>query len=112
MGKIRIILNNKEFAANDLPEDNVVLFLGRHSECDIVLPGNGISRKHAKLVSANGQLFIEDLNSTAGTMLNGTKIQEMMPFNHDDIVRIADYELTLVDREGQESPPIPPPPIH
>lgn len=109
MGKIKITFNNKEFAVSNIPDNNTVLFLGRHSECDIVLPGNGISRKHAKLVSANGQIFIEDLNSTAGTILNGVKIKEMIPFTFDDIVQIADYQLTLFDDEKQVNIPMPPP---
>ena len=103
MKKISIISDNKEFAVREIPEGNAVLFLGRHSECDIILPGTGISRKHARILSGNGQIFIEDLNSTAGTMLNGTKIEEMQPFSANDIVQIANYKITLVSNDNKNS---------
>ena len=45
----------------DLPEGDLEMTLGRHSESNIVLSGAGISRHHARLVQANGMLFIEDV---------------------------------------------------
>lgn len=44
----------------DLPEGDLEMTVGRHSESSIVLSGAGISRHHARLVQANGMLFIED----------------------------------------------------
>ena len=107
MDKIRIVSDNKEFLVQEIPDGNTVLLLGRHSKCDIVLPGTGISREHARLISGNGQVFIEDLNSTAGTMLNGTRINEMMPLTADDIVQIAEYKITLVGQDKPEAVSVP-----
>ena len=117
MDKIKVIFNNQNFIVKDIPDGNTVLFLGRHSECDIILPGNGISRKHARILSANGQVFVEDLNSTAGTILNGNRIDTMMPLASGDVVQIADYKIVLTDendRENQSIPqvqPAPPQPV-
>ena len=91
MDKLKVTLNNKEILVKEIPEGNTIISLGRHSECDILLPGSGVSRKHAQVLSANGQFFIEDLNSTAGTLLNGNKISEMTPFSPDDVIRIGEY---------------------
>lgn len=78
-----------------MPHEDGAFLLGRHSECDIVLLGTGVSRKHARLVFYNGQLFIEDQGSSAGTFLNDERVLEMMPVNIGDVVKIADYEITM-----------------
>ena len=57
----------------DLPEGDLEMTLGRHSESNIVLSGAGISRHHARLVQANGMLFIEDVGSSGGTFGRSTR---------------------------------------
>lgn len=47
--------------------DQDLLTLGRRSTCDIALPGEDISRDHARLVKALGLYWLEDLGSTNGT---------------------------------------------
>lgn len=50
------------------------MIIGRAPECDICLPDEGISRQHARLEKDEfGSVIIEDLNSTNGTYLNGTR---------------------------------------
>lgn len=45
--------------------------IGRDFEqCDIVLSDSTVSRRHARLIFANGMLQIEDLGSTNGTSVN------------------------------------------
>jgi pSer/pThr/pTyr-binding forkhead associated (FHA) protein len=38
-------------------------------------PDSGVSRLHARIWQANGCYWIEDLNSTGGTKLNGVEIK-------------------------------------
>ncbi len=52
-----------------LQKDNILL--GRGSECDVQLLNPTISRAHARLRLANNTWFIQDQNSTAGTLING-----------------------------------------
>ena len=48
------------------------LSIGRDfDQCDIVVSHSTISRRHARLIFANGVLQIEDLGSTNGTSVNG-----------------------------------------
>ena len=102
MDKLKVTLNNKEILVKEIPEGNTIISLGRHSECDILLPGSGVSRKHAQVLSANGQFFIEDLNSTAGTLLNGKPISEMTPFSPDDVIRIGEYKIFLAGEKDSD----------
>ncbi len=81
----------------DLPEGDLEMTLGRHSESNIVLSGAGISRHHARLVQANGMLFIEDVGSSGGTFVNGEAIQAMTPLEENDVVTIGDNTLHIED---------------
>ncbi len=79
--------------AKELPDGDIVLMLGRHSECDVVLAGTTVSRKHARLMSAGGSWFIEDNSSASGTKLNNSKISGILPFEENDIVAIGDFNI-------------------
>jgi hypothetical protein len=50
------------------------LLLGRSPECDIALPDDSVSRVHARLVFRDGNWIIQDLDSTNGTIVNGTVV--------------------------------------
>jgi len=48
--------------------------IGRLTECDIILPGDKVSRRHACVVSTpNGPLLVD--SSRHGTLINGEQIQ-------------------------------------
>jgi pSer/pThr/pTyr-binding forkhead associated (FHA) protein len=52
---------------------------------DIVLNDNAVSGQHAMIGFENGRLFIRDLNSTNGTMLNGGQVWEGFLNSGDEI---------------------------
>ena len=47
---------------------------GRDAECSLVVDGTTVSRRHARITVARGTAMIEDLGSTNGTHVNGTRI--------------------------------------
>lgn len=55
--------------------DGYPLVLGRRESCDIVLPDENISRRHARLEVQNGSWVVTDLDSTNGTIVNGVRIK-------------------------------------
>lgn len=73
--------------------------IGRLSEADGVKPEvdlaafgeGGVSRKHAQITRAEGQVYLEDLSSSNGTFLNGTRLQPGLqtPLQHQDEVRFG-----------------------
>lgn len=66
------------------------LRIGRDPDNDLRLPGDvSMSRHHAVLSPTSDCLFIEDLGSTNGTLVNGLPVQRA-PLNHNDRVRIGD----------------------
>ena len=120
MKQLKILSRNQPFLTRDVPDGDFSLLLGRHADCDLVLPGNGVSRRHARISSQNGLLLIEDLNSTGGTFLNGERIEGKMVIADDDVVKIDDYTISLVSKEQEsaaaparepQTPPPQPPPV-
>lgn len=54
------------------------VIIGREPSCDITLPLDHLSRKHASLEVKSGQLYIEDLDSSNGTYVNGERVKSKM----------------------------------
>ena len=54
--------------------DNSEVVIGRASDLDMVLVEDMVSRRHAKIISQEGRIRIEDLGSTNGTFVNGERV--------------------------------------
>ena len=54
---------------------NPEITLGRDPQCDIYLENETVSAHHARLNYHHGQWWLEDLQSTNGTTLNGEEVK-------------------------------------
>jgi serine phosphatase RsbU (regulator of sigma subunit) len=86
-------------------EETVV---GRLVYCDVLLAERNVSRQHARLVRTRGEYFVEDLNSTNGTFLNGKRVMARTRLRDQDVIRV--YNVPLLFREPEPAPEEPPPP--
>ena len=66
--------------------------LGRRPYNDIVIDNLAISGEHAVLLLQDGQVTIEDLNSTNGSYVNGKAIRSA-PLRDGDLVEIGRYKI-------------------
>ncbi len=62
--------------------------IGRGSDCDLILPGERASRRHAALEIAADTATLVDLASRNGTLVDGEPV-ERAPLNHGSIVEIG-----------------------
>ncbi len=53
-----------------------ITVLGRREDCDLRVPVGEVSRKHCRFIVDGDTLRIEDLGSSNGTFVNGSRVQE------------------------------------
>lgn len=63
----------------------VQMRVGRHPECEIVIPTPGTSRNHAEFQCVNGAWVINDLNSGNGTFVNGVRVRTHQLASGDEV---------------------------
>ena len=93
--KLRIIRGPMKGQTFEINKSTV--FVGRSSKNDIQIKDATISRKQVKLFTLGNKLFVEDLKSTNGTKLNGTRIQpgEGIEVGESDILTMGDTVVQL-----------------
>lgn len=76
--------------------------IGRSASCDVVLDSALISRRHARILRSEAGLFIEDLGSRNGIIVNGTLVRGSARLSAGDRLRIGPEILEVVEqsREG------------
>ena len=85
--------------------ENGELVIGRSSDLDMVLIEDMVSRKHAKITLAPGQITISDLGSTNGTFVNGEKVKRAR-LKEGDRILIGTSILKLVSMTRQAGAPV------
>ncbi len=68
--------------------------LGRARQVDFTLDDPNVSRRHAAVYWEGGRLFVKDLGSTNGTLLNGRPVTAG-PVAVGDILTLGDSEVTV-----------------
>lgn len=71
---ISVLYPEQDAQVKEIPEGG--LLVGRGSFCDIILTDEYVSIRHCKVFLENGEVFIEDLGSTNGTLVDGEKIEK------------------------------------
>ncbi len=74
--------------------------IGRGGELDMVLVEDMVSRRHARITTYGGELYIEDFGSTNGTFVNGEKIEERARITEGDRILIGTNIIKLVHRDS------------
>ena len=119
MGKLVVSLDGVVIKEVQITKDKTTL--GRRPYNDIVIDNLAVSGEHAVLQMVGADVFIEDLNSTNGTYINGKAVKKQL-LTHNDTVEIgkykikfhveegSDYERTMILRPGTRPPPSAPSP--
>jgi serine/threonine protein kinase len=49
--------------------------VGRSSECDLIVRSSAVSKRHCQILLEEDQVWVEDLDSSNGTLVNGNRIR-------------------------------------
>ena len=71
------------------------LSIGRSKESDVRIEDRYASSLHARVFSREGRFYVEDMNSTNGTLLNGATLQGEAELIDGDSVQIGDTVFRL-----------------
>lgn len=81
------------------------LVLGRDSNCDLSVMDEALSAHHARITYHHGQWWLEDLNSTNGTILNHEKLTTPVVVITGDEFRCGNTSFSIrIDEEDQLIP--------
>ncbi len=69
--------------------------LGRDVNNSIVLDDSFVSSEHALLTFRGRAWYVEDLGSTNGTFVNGTKLERAQLAKAGDVIRVGETELQV-----------------
>lgn len=74
------------------------MIVGRSSTCDIFIDDPKLSRQHFVIECTNGELYVTDLNSKNGTMINGIRIFSKQKLNNGDkiLAGLSDIIITII----------------
>ncbi|MEE9331532.1 MAG: FHA domain-containing protein [Methylophilaceae bacterium] len=90
MAKLIFILDGNLIKEYALDKERITI--GRRAANDIHIDNLAISGEHAVIVTTGEDAYLEDLNSTNGTLLNKKKIKKQL-LNHGDEIGLGKYEL-------------------
>jgi len=97
MGKLVVSLDGVVIKEVQITKDKTTL--GRRPYNDIVIDNLAVSGEHAVLQMVGQDVFIEDLNSTNGTYINGKAVKKQL-LAHNDTVEIGKYKIKYLVEEG------------
>jgi hypothetical protein len=99
MGKLVVSLDGVVIKEVQITKDKTTL--GRRPYNDIVIDNLAVSGEHAVLQMAGSDVFIEDLNSTNGTYINGKAVKKQQ-LAHNDTVEIGKYKIKYLTDDSVE----------
>ncbi|MCG2594741.1 FHA domain-containing protein [Ramlibacter sp. XY19] len=70
--------------------------LGRRPYNDIVIDNLAVSGEHAVLQLSGNEVYLEDLNSTNGTYVNGKAVKKQL-LQNNDTVEIGKYKIKFIN---------------
>src|SRR6476661_1886876 len=103
MGKLVLQLPNGK--TRDIPLDRERLTIGRRADNDLCLPYPPVSAEHAVVVTVLEDSFLQDLDSTNGTLVNGQRVNKHFLLDHDEI-DIGRVQLVYLAQESESGNPI------
>jgi Inner membrane component of T3SS, cytoplasmic domain len=83
-------------AGDEFPLNSAPLTLGRGGQNDLVLTGDEFaSARHARIEVRGDGVWVQDLESTNGTYVNGSRIAGAQRLDAGDVLRVGETDLRV-----------------
>ena len=99
MARLVLSLDGQVLAEYNMSKERYTL--GRLPDNDIRIDNAAVSGHHALVINILNDSFLEDLNSTNGTYVNG-KIIKKHALQHGDVITVGHHALRFVESESDE----------
>jgi predicted component of type VI protein secretion system len=99
MARLVLHLDGQVLAEYNMSKERYTI--GRLPDNDIRIDNPAVSGHHALVINILNDSFLEDLNSTNGTYVNG-KIVKKHALQHGDVITVGHHALRFVDGEADE----------
>ena len=100
MARLILSLDGQVLAEYNMTKERYTL--GRLPDNDVRLDNPAVSGHHGLIINILNDSFLEDLNSTNGTYVNG-KLIKKHALQHGDVVTIGQHHLRFVDSQEESN---------
>ncbi|MCK9283308.1 MAG: FHA domain-containing protein [Rhodocyclaceae bacterium] len=97
----KLILSMDGLTLKEIPLTKERTTIGRKPHNDIQIDNLAISGEHAVIVTILNDSFLEDLDSTNGTFVNGQQVKKHF-LQNSDVVELGKYRLKYVNETPQQ----------
>src|SRR6476619_3793162 len=101
MARLVLNLDNQVLAEYNMNKERYTI--GRLPDNDIRIDNSAVSGHHSLIINILNDSFLEDLNSTNGTYVNG-KLIKKHALQHGDVITVGHHQLRYVDDQAQQAP--------
>jgi len=98
----KLILSMDNLVLKEIPLNKERTTIGRKAHNDIQIDNLAISGEHAVIVTILNDSFLEDLNSTNGTFVNGQQVKKHF-LQNNDVIELGKYRLKYVNEAPQHA---------
>ena len=89
-------VSNSDLKAGSVVPIRGEVTIGRKQGNSLIIPDQHVSGQHAKIFIKNNTLYIEDLNSTNGTFINGERINSIVKLFPKDEIKVGSTKLRVL----------------
>jgi pSer/pThr/pTyr-binding forkhead associated (FHA) protein len=99
MARLILSLDNQVLAEYNMTKERYTI--GRLPDNDVRIDNPAVSGHHSLIINILNDSFLEDLNSTNGTYVNG-KLIKKHALQHGDVITIGHHQLRFSDQQINE----------
>ena len=100
MARLILSLDNQVLAEYNMTKERYTI--GRLPDNDVRIDNPAVSGHHSLIINILNDSFLEDLNSTNGTYVNG-KLIKKHALQHSDVITIGHHQLRFSDQQTPEA---------